>query len=62
MTSAGTGFILKRSFYGRTGRNICLMIRGGLYSVCKKHLSIPEGSNPREIWGRVIVPSIRDKF
>ena len=36
--------------------------RGSLYSVCMKHLSIPEGSNPREIWGRVIVPSIRDKF
>jgi hypothetical protein len=27
-----------------------------------KHLSIPEGSNPKEIWGRVIVPSIRDKY
>jgi hypothetical protein len=36
--------------------------RGSLYSVCMKHLSIPEGLNPREIWGRVIVPSIRDKF
>ena len=27
-----------------------------------KHLSIPEGSNPKEICGRVIVPSIRDKY
>jgi hypothetical protein len=36
--------------------------RRSLYSVCMKHLSIPEGSNPNEIWGRVIVPSIRDKY
>jgi hypothetical protein len=36
--------------------------QGSLYSVCIKHLSIPEGSNPREIWGRVIIPSIRDKY
>jgi len=36
--------------------------RQSLYSVCMKHLSIPEGSNPKEIWGRVIVPSIRDKY
>jgi len=36
--------------------------RRSLYSVCMKHLSIPEGSNPKEIWGRVIVPSIRDKY
>ncbi len=27
-----------------------------------KHLSIPEGSDPRVIWGRVIIPSIRDKY
>jgi hypothetical protein len=27
-----------------------------------KHLSIPEGSHPREIWARVIVPAIRDKY
>ncbi len=36
--------------------------RRSLYSVCMKHLSIPKGSNPKEIWGRVIVPSIRDKY
>jgi hypothetical protein len=36
--------------------------RRSLYSVCMKHLSIPEGSNPKEIWDRVIVPSIRDKY
>jgi hypothetical protein len=33
-----------------------------LYSVCMKHLSIPEGSDKRDIWDRVIVPSIRDKY
>ena len=33
-----------------------------LYSVCMKHLSIPEGSDKRDIWERVIVPSIRDKY
>ncbi len=27
-----------------------------------KHLLIPEGSDPKEIWGRMIVPSIRDKY
>jgi hypothetical protein len=30
--------------------------------VCMKHLSIPEGSDKRDIWDRVIVPSIRDKY
>ena len=33
-----------------------------MYYVCMKHLLIPEGSDPKEIWGRVIVPSIRDKY
>ncbi len=33
-----------------------------LYSVCMKHLSIPEGSDKRNIWDRVIVPSIRGKY
>jgi hypothetical protein len=36
--------------------------RKSLYTVCMKHLSIPEGSDKREIWDRVIVPSIRDKY
>ncbi len=29
--------------------------RRSLYSVCMKHLLIPKGLNPREIWGRVII-------
>ncbi len=33
-----------------------------LYSVCMKHLSIPKGSDPREIWGRVIILAVRDKY
>ena len=33
-----------------------------LYSVCMKYLSIPEGLDKRDIWDRVIVPSIRDKY
>jgi hypothetical protein len=33
-----------------------------LYSVCMKYPSIPEGSNPSEIWRRVIVPSIKNKY
>ena len=36
--------------------------RRSLYSVCMKHLSIPEGSDPMDIWGRVIVPAVRDKY
>ncbi len=36
--------------------------RRSFYSVCMKHLSIPEGSDPREIWGREIVPAVRDKY
>ena len=36
--------------------------RRSLYTVCMKHLSIPEGSDKRDIWDRVIVPSIRDKY
>ena len=33
-----------------------------LHTVCMKYLSIPEGSDKREIWDRVIVKSIRDKY
>ena len=33
-----------------------------LYSVCMKHLLIPEGSDPRGIWGRVIILAVRDKY
>ena len=36
--------------------------RRSLYSVCMKHLSIPKVSDPREIWGGVIVPAVRDKY
>ena len=36
--------------------------RRSLYSLCMKYLSIPEGSDPRDIWGRVMVPAIRDKY
>jgi len=36
--------------------------RRSLYSVCMKLLSIPDGLDKREIWSRVIVPSIRDKY
>ena len=34
--------------------------RRSLYSVWMKLLSIPNGSDKREIWSRVIVPSIRE--
>jgi hypothetical protein len=33
-----------------------------LYSVCMKFLSIPKGSDKKDIWYRVIVPSIRDTY
>jgi len=33
-----------------------------LYSVCMRHLKIPQGSEPRDIWERVIVPSIARKY
>jgi len=36
--------------------------RTSLYTACMKHLSIPEGSDKRDIWERVIVRSIRDKY
>ena len=36
--------------------------RRSLYSLCMKYLSIPKGSDPRDIWGRVMVPAIRDKY
>ena len=53
---------LKEKFLRKNWQEYLPNDRGSLYSVCMKHLSIPERSNPREIWGRVIVPSIRDKF
>ena len=33
-----------------------------LYSLCMRHLKIPEGADERDIWERVIVPSIRRKY
>ena len=36
--------------------------RKSLYSVCMRHLKIPQGSEPRDIWERVIVPSIARKY
>jgi hypothetical protein len=33
-----------------------------LYSLCMQKLKIPEGANKRDIWERVIVPSIRMKY
>ena len=36
--------------------------RRSFYSLCMDHLSIPEGSDPKEIWGRVVVPAVRDKY
>ena len=36
--------------------------RRSLCSLCMKQLSIPEGSDPMDIWDRVIVPAIRDKY
>ncbi len=32
------------------------------YNLCMNHLSIPEGSDTKEIWGRVVVPAVRDKY
>ena len=33
-----------------------------LYLLCKQHLKIPEGADERDIWERVIVPSISRKY
>jgi hypothetical protein len=33
-----------------------------LYSLCMRHLKIPEGSEKSDIWERVIVPSIKMKY
>ncbi len=33
-----------------------------LYSLCMQKLKIPEGADKRDIWERVIVPSIRMKY
>jgi len=32
------------------------------YRLCMDNLSIPEGSDPKDIWGRVVVPAVRDKY
>ena len=36
--------------------------RRSLCSLCMKQLLIPKGSDPMDIWDRVIVPAIRDKY
>ncbi len=33
-----------------------------LYSLCMQELKIPEGADKKDIWERVIVPSIRMKY
>ena len=33
-----------------------------VYSGCMRHLKIPEGSDERDIWERVIVPSVARKY
>jgi hypothetical protein len=52
----------KKKFLRKNWQEYLPNDRRGLYSVCMKHLSIPEGSDPREIRGRVIVPVFRDKY
>ena len=36
--------------------------KNSLYSLCMHHLMIPEGADERDIWERVIVPSIMRKY
>jgi hypothetical protein len=36
--------------------------KNDLYSGCMRHLKIPEGSDEREIWERVIVPCVARKY
>jgi len=32
------------------------------YSLCIRHLKIPEGADKKDIWDRVIVPSVMRKY
>ncbi len=36
--------------------------KNSLYSLCMQHLMIPEGADERDIWERVIVPSVSRKY
>ena len=36
--------------------------RNSLYSLCMQHLKIPEGADARDIWLRVIIPTISRKY
>ena len=36
--------------------------RDSLYAICMRRLKIPEGSDPEDIWERVIVPTIMRKY
>jgi hypothetical protein len=36
--------------------------RDSLYSLCMRHLRIPEGAEEADLWDRVIVPSIKMKY
>jgi len=36
--------------------------KNSFYSLCMRHLMIPEGADDRDIWERVIVPSVMRKY
>jgi len=36
--------------------------KNSFYSLCMRHLKIPEGANKKDIWDRVIVPSVMRKY
>ena len=36
--------------------------KNSFYSLCMRHLKIPEGANKEDIWERVIVPSVMRKY
>ena len=43
-------------------RDILLDKKNSFYSLCMHHLRIPKGADERDIWERVIVPSVMRKY
>ncbi len=52
----------KSKFLGGGWQNYERDKRNSLSSMCLRRLSLPEGSDTKDIWERVIVPTIQMKY
>jgi hypothetical protein len=56
-------FLFSRTKFLNDGwKDYLLDDRDSLYALCMRQLKIPEGSDPEDIWERVMVPTIMRKY